>query len=114
MEPCSRCGTTTDVSVSGTPLCPPCADKMEHHPSRVFVLNSPVVMPGARYLVNLPIDGIRIQDGRHEEVHLEAGAVFTVVPKVARHSHLIEAMWDGDYILVFTEDLDNNCEKILG
>jgi hypothetical protein len=65
-----------------------------------------------RYLVNLPIDGIRIRDGRHEEVHVDAGVVFTLAPKIGPNSHLIEAVWDGDSILLFADDLKNKCERI--
>jgi hypothetical protein len=65
-----------------------------------------------RYLVNVPIDGVRIRDGRHEEVHLDAGVVFTLAPKIGPNSHLIEATWDGDSILLFADDLENKCERI--
>jgi hypothetical protein len=67
-----------------------------------------------RYLVNVPIDGIRIRDGRTEEVYLDAGAVFRISPSVYPKSHLIEAIWDGGSILLFADDLENKCEPILG
>jgi len=67
-----------------------------------------------RYLVNAPIDGVRIRDGRTEEVHLDAGAVFKVCPQVHPNSHLIEVMWDGGPIILFADDLDTRCERISG
>jgi hypothetical protein len=67
-----------------------------------------------RYLVNVPIDGVRIRDGRHEEVHLDAGAVFTLSRAVHLNSRLIEAIWDGDFVLLFANDLDTRCERISG
>ena len=50
--------------------------------------------------------------GGTEEVHLDAGVVFTLAPKIGLNSHLIEATWDGDSIILFADDLENKCERI--
>jgi len=67
-----------------------------------------------RYLVNSPIDGLAIRNGQHVAVRLDAGAVFTLSPRIAPHARLIEATWEGNSILLFADDLDSKCERIGG
>jgi hypothetical protein len=65
-----------------------------------------------RYLVNQSIEGVRIRAGRHEEVRLDAGAVFRLSRTVHLNSRLVEAVWDGDSVLLFADDLETKCERI--
>jgi hypothetical protein len=71
-----------------------------------------LTLESVRYLVNSPIDGLTIQNGQHAGVHLPGGAVFTLAPKIALNSRLIEATWDEKSILLFADDLTRRCEKI--
>jgi hypothetical protein len=69
--------------------------------------------PSVRYLVNAPIEGLAIQNGRHVEVRLEAGAVVLLSRQRAPNPRLVEATWDGRSILLFADDLENRCERVV-
>jgi len=67
-------------------------------------------MPLGRYRINNPTIALFEQDGRHVADTVPAGAVIEINSDTFDGDKLLEVVWNGKPVLMFTQDLRKRAE----
>jgi hypothetical protein len=71
-------------------------------------------MPLGRYRINNPTIALFEQDGRHVADTVPAGAIIEINGDAFDGDKLLEVVWDGKPVLMFTQDLRKRAESVKG
>jgi hypothetical protein len=67
-------------------------------------------LPLGRYRINSPTIALFEQDGRHVADTVPAGALIEINSDTFDGENLLEVVWDGKSVLMFTQDLRKRAE----
>ena len=62
-------------------------------------------MPLGRYRINSPTIALFEEDGRHVANTVPAGAIIDIKGESSDGDKLLEVIWDGKPVMMFTQDL---------
>jgi hypothetical protein len=79
--------------------------------SRVWKENP---MPLGRYRINSPTIALFEEDGRHVANTVPAGAVIEISSDRFDGDKLLEVVWEGKRVMMFTQDLRKRAESVNG
>jgi hypothetical protein len=71
-------------------------------------------LPLGRYRINSPTIALFEQDGRHVADTVPAGALIEINSDTFDGENLLEVVWDGKSVLMFTQDLRKRAESVKG
>jgi len=71
-------------------------------------------MPLGRYRINNPTIALFEQDGRHVADTVPAGAIIEISRVALDGDKLLEVVWNGRPVLMFTQDLRKRAEPAKG
>jgi hypothetical protein len=71
-------------------------------------------MPGGLYRINSPTIALWEQDDRHKTDTVPVGAIVEVDSATFDGNKLVEVLWDGKRVMMFTQDLRKRGESVDG
>ena len=71
-------------------------------------------MPLGRYRINSPTIALFEEDGRHVANTVPAGAIIDIKGESSDGDKLLEVIWDGKPVMMFTQDLRKRAEPARG
>jgi len=71
-------------------------------------------MPLGRYRINSPTIALFEEDGRHVANTVPAGAVIDISSDSFDGDKLLEVVWEGKPVMMFTQDLRKRAESVNG
>ena len=71
-------------------------------------------MPLGRYRINSPTIALFEEDGRHVANTVPAGAIIEISSDRFDGDKLLEVVWEGKRVMMFTQDLRKRAESVNG
>lgn len=69
-------------------------------------------MPKDQYRIESPTIAMVLEDGRHVAHMVPSGAVITIESETFNGNKLVEVLWEGKLVMMFTQDIRSRGVKV--